>query len=529
MESRETSPYWRQFNVTSDLIGIWRKRNVAIPKEKLAKTQILVAAWLKADAKFSMKGACSLHGKLVHVSCVFPLIRPFLRGLSTFAGNFFCSQRAQLTPSKGVIADLQWVVDLLCLLPNGIPLCSPHPVDIGWWGDASTSFGIGITIGHFWAVWHWAPGFRVGPGQAFDIGWVEAVAVELGFHMALHLSLLVSQNCHEHFFFPGPFGQCRHCGSDQQRSFSQPGNQYCLEEHFCPPSQERCADLYRICPQPRKHCRSTLSWQHRGLFGQFSRSDSASLLPFTIPPYYQVDITVASAHSIITTHPSCQEDDLTPHYLPVNLHRIIQDQQPPPAPSPRNLGLTPSPFRPNCCAEERLFLWQGPNLPPPSTISHPVIEHLASLANRASLRDAASYGAGIRKFHLFCNIFSIPESLRLPASFELLHSFALWAVSDPSSKDSILSIPTTIPFKPVSINIARKYLSAVRAWHIAQGWPPPLSENDHKFHNRVNWSLRGLDNLLSSRRKPLRLTRHTQHFAALKATLILSDPFDACI
>ena len=175
------------------------RKTVSIPEEKLAKTQALIAAWLETDARFTMRDACSLHGKLVHISCVFPLIRPFLRGLAAFAGNFR-SSRARLTPSKGVIADLQWVVDLLHLLPNKIPLCSPHPVDIGWRGDASTSFGIGIVIGHFWAVWRWAPGFQVGPGCAFDIGWAEAVAVELGLRMALHLGLLVSQSSHEHLF-----------------------------------------------------------------------------------------------------------------------------------------------------------------------------------------------------------------------------------------------------------------------------------------------------------------------------------------
>jgi hypothetical protein len=108
------------------------------------------------------------------------------------------------------------------------------------------------------------------------------------------------------------------------------------------------------------------------------------------------------------------------------------------------------------------------------------------MATRASLRDTASYGAGLRKFHRFRDIFSILESDRLPASFELLHSFALWAVTDPDSGDALLPAQHSIPFEPVSIGVARKYLSAVRAWHIAQGWPPPLSES---HHDRINWSL----------------------------------------
>jgi hypothetical protein len=123
---------------------------------------------------------------------------------------------------------------------------------------------------------------------------------------------------------------------------------------------------------------------------------------------------------------------------------------------------------------------------------------IAGLASQASLRDSSSYGSGLRKFHLFCDIFSVPESDRLPASFPLLHSFALWATTDPDVID-----PSTLagtPFEPVSVSVTKKYLSAVWAWHIMQGWPPPLSEEDH---NRINWSLRGLKNLQGSRKHPL--------------------------
>lgn len=188
--------------------------------------------------------------------------------------------------------------------------------------------------------------------------------------------------------------------------------------------------------------------------------------------------------------------------------------------------LSSSHLRPPCKAPERIFLWRGVTDPPLSTINHPIIRHIADLANRASLRDTAGYGAGLRKYHLFCDIFSVPERDRLPASFELLHSFALWAVSDPDPKDPILSAPSDIRFEPVSVGVARKYLSAVRAWHIAQGWPPPLSDS---HHSRINWSLRGLENMHGGRRKPLRPPVTLAMLTALKATLSLSDSFDACI
>ncbi|KAG1881208.1 hypothetical protein F4604DRAFT_1577919 [Suillus subluteus] len=154
-------------------------------------------------------------------------------------------------------------------------------------------------------------------------------------------------------------------------------------------------------------------------------------------------------------------------------------------------------------------MWRGVNSPPSSTIDNPVIQHIANLANRASLRDTASYGAGLRKFHIFCDIFSIPESNHLPA-------------------DPLLSANsgTTVAFEPASVGVAHKYLSAVRAWHIAQGWPPPLSDS---HHDRINWSLRGLENLHGGRRKPLRPPISLAMLTAIKSTLILSDPFDTCV
>ncbi|KAG0700378.1 hypothetical protein DFH29DRAFT_807711 [Suillus ampliporus] len=113
-------------------------------------------------ASFTAKEAASLHRKLVHVVCIFPLIRPFLRSVAAFAASFR-STCAHLRPSAAVRADLPWVHSLLSHLPNSIPITDPSPVDIGWWGDASMLFGIGVIVQKHWAVWHWAAGFKVGP------------------------------------------------------------------------------------------------------------------------------------------------------------------------------------------------------------------------------------------------------------------------------------------------------------------------------------------------------------------------------
>ena len=57
-----------------DLTG----HTVAIPPDKLSWVLDLLDCWLTPDSSFSSRKAASLHGKLVHLLCIFPLIRPFL-------------------------------------------------------------------------------------------------------------------------------------------------------------------------------------------------------------------------------------------------------------------------------------------------------------------------------------------------------------------------------------------------------------------------------------------------------------------
>ena len=113
----------------------------------------------------------------------------------------------------------------------------------------------------------------------------------------------------------------------------------------------------------------------------------------------------------------------------------------------------PLPLCPHCWAEECIFLWKGINPPPLSTIADPTICLITSQALCASLQNLSSYGLCIHKFHLFCDIFTVPEVDHLLASFELLHSFAIWAVTDPSTFGP--GLPANIWFKPVSVSIVK--------------------------------------------------------------------------
>lgn len=188
----------RRLSVCQRYIGFnWdlERKVVSLPKEKLNNIVQLISQWTAKGARFTMTEAAHLHGKLVHVATIFPLIRPFIRSTGRFASSF-SSHRARLGSGSSLRADLCWINSLLLQLPNEIPLQRPDPLDIGWWGDASSSFGIGVTVGPYWGAWTWAPGMLVGPHQAHDIGWAEAVAVELGLRMAVYHGLVQSRPQH---------------------------------------------------------------------------------------------------------------------------------------------------------------------------------------------------------------------------------------------------------------------------------------------------------------------------------------------
>ena len=82
----------------------------------------------------------------------FPLNPTLLERDRAFALRFR-HPRATLQVPPSLQADLSWIQFIIKSLLNEMPLASQQPVDLQWWGDASTSFGIGIVVGHYWAVW----------------------------------------------------------------------------------------------------------------------------------------------------------------------------------------------------------------------------------------------------------------------------------------------------------------------------------------------------------------------------------------
>ncbi|KIY44813.1 DNA breaking-rejoining enzyme, partial [Fistulina hepatica ATCC 64428] len=120
--------------------------------------------------------------------------------------------------------------------------------------------------------------------------------------------------------------------------------------------------------------------------------------------------------------------------------------------------IAPSPFRPPCPASERIFRWKSPAAAQLDEMLRQDSE-LIRLGYWSNLQDAyaeatrSTYGAGLLRFHQFCDRCSVPESRRMPADIHLLVGFiGCW--SDKHSGSTLSN-----------------WLAGLRAWHEINNQP----------------------------------------------------------
>jgi hypothetical protein len=106
-------------------------KTVSLTDKKLEKVRKTLNNWRNEQMKFTAKEALGLHRQLVHISCIFPIVRPFLQSTIMFA-NSFQSPQSHLFPPSMLCHDLNWISFLLDHLPNIQPLMVSTPQDIGW-------------------------------------------------------------------------------------------------------------------------------------------------------------------------------------------------------------------------------------------------------------------------------------------------------------------------------------------------------------------------------------------------------------
>jgi hypothetical protein len=170
----------QDFAFTAEYIGFfWHiaDRSVSLTDEKRLRFKGRVDEFLRTYEKqrATEKAVLMISGSLSHIAFVYSHGRSYLSSLYTFAGSFQSKWASRYVPAS-VRSDLiQWSKMLNApfsrsLVPKGVTQ------DLGIWVDASTSWGIGVIFGGQWDAWKLVDGWA-GPGR--DIGWLEAVAVEI--------------------------------------------------------------------------------------------------------------------------------------------------------------------------------------------------------------------------------------------------------------------------------------------------------------------------------------------------------------
>lgn len=157
------------------------RRVVSLSDEKRLKFKGRADLFIKSfsNSRVDLPTVLSISGSLSHIAFVYPLGKSFLSSLYSFVATFEENNFIKRYPPHSLLLDLSWWSRTLDNPSWSRPLRLDYPVmDLGISVDASTSWGIGLVWrdGEAWDAWKVRDGWR-GPGR--DIGWLEAIAVEL--------------------------------------------------------------------------------------------------------------------------------------------------------------------------------------------------------------------------------------------------------------------------------------------------------------------------------------------------------------
>ncbi|KAK0232762.1 DNA breaking-rejoining enzyme [Armillaria fumosa] len=173
--------------------------------------------------------------------------------------------------------------------------------------------------------------------------------------------------------------------------------------------------------------------------------------------------------------------------------------------------IKPSPFCPIVLADERVTAWCSPYSDVvDSRLSALVPVHVLEkwclvMANSVTDDARKNYGAGLLRFTQFCDAYSVPESLRVPAGEPLLALF----VSEMGAGK-------------VQSSTVDSWLSGLALWHDVQGafW----------YGGRIlARTKQGAAAMAPSSTRAPRLPVTEKHMASLRSHLDLNDSFDAAV
>ncbi|EFP83172.2 uncharacterized protein PGTG_09125 [Puccinia graminis f. sp. tritici CRL 75-36-700-3] len=188
---KTNSTKYSPFKEEQKYIGfIWNatRKSVRLPDDKKYQRVQQIKEFLQIGSEFSFKQVEVMAGRLNHVSYLLPQLRCYLNSLYRWM-NTWVHRSKDLPLPPGARVDLQeWLTTLLSFKETRM-IRDPDPIEIGWMGDASTSYGIGITIGRRWAQFQLTKDWDKGPEPKRDIAWLETVAIRLGLIALAQLSV----------------------------------------------------------------------------------------------------------------------------------------------------------------------------------------------------------------------------------------------------------------------------------------------------------------------------------------------------
>lgn len=185
-----------EFAYEQKFIGfIWDgfNKTVRLPDPKLKERINQIEDFLVGNSTFSRDQVEVLTGRLTHVSCLLPQLRCYLNSLYRWAHSWvhvFAKQRLPVD----VREDLMFWQETLKTFKKTRLIAMATPKEIGWVGDASTSFGIAVLVGRRWSQFELREGWESQGRSKRGIAWLETVAIRVGLMMLQALNIKPGQN-----------------------------------------------------------------------------------------------------------------------------------------------------------------------------------------------------------------------------------------------------------------------------------------------------------------------------------------------
>lgn len=180
---------YHEFDEEQKYLGfIWNgtKHTVRLPAEKLNERREATTKMLRTEEKITYKTFEQLVGQLCHLILILPHMKPYMRSMHHYKKSWG-NQWIKKHLSDEVKDDLEHWEHTLNTFDNLRILPDRSPIEVNWYGDASTSFGLGLKVGSSWAMFWLMDGwesYNLKPDETpRKIAWAETIIIRLGIIM----------------------------------------------------------------------------------------------------------------------------------------------------------------------------------------------------------------------------------------------------------------------------------------------------------------------------------------------------------